>query len=143
MTQICKSLTQRSAWAALKTHYQEVGSLHLRELFADDPRRGERLALDAVGIYFDYSKNRITEKTLQLLLQLAEESGLRERIEAMFRGEKINVTEARAALHVALRAPRDACIKVDGRNVVPEVHEVLDRMSAFAERVRGGLDRDR
>ena len=138
MTNNHKPLTQRAAWTALKAHHQQVGSLHLRQLFAEDPKRGERFALEAAGIYLDYSKNRITDETLRLLLQLAQESGLRERIDAMFRGEKINVTEQRAVLHVALRAPRGAGIVVDGRNVVPDVHEVLDRMSAFAERVRSG-----
>src|SRR5213076_629540 len=111
---------------------------HLRTLFADDAKRGERLTAEAVGIYLDYSKNRDTDDTLALLRRLAEESGLRERIDAMFRGDKINVTEARAVLHVALRAPRNASIVVDGKNVVPEVHAVLDRMSDFSNRVRDG-----
>ena len=110
----------------------------MRQLFADDPRRGQRLAIEAVGLYLDYSKNRITDETLELLLQLAEESGLRARINAMFRGEKINITEKRAVLHVALRAPRDASILVDGKNVAPEVHAVLDKMAAFSDRVRSG-----
>jgi glucose-6-phosphate isomerase len=127
-----------AAWKALEAHQREIASLHLRELFAKDPGRGERLAADAVGLYLDYSKNRVTDETLRLLLRLAEESGLRARIDAMFRGEKINVSEQRAVLHVALRAPRGASIVVDGEDVVPRVHEVLDRMSAFAERVRGG-----
>jgi glucose-6-phosphate isomerase len=131
-------LTQRSAWSALQEHHRQIRDTHLRTLFADDPSRGERLTLDAVGLFFDYSKNRITDETIRLLLQLADESGLRERIDAMFGGEKINTTECRAVLHVALRAPRDATILVDGENVVPAVHEVLDRMSAFAERVRSG-----
>src|SRR3954469_17458401 len=131
-------LTRRPAWAALQEHQAQMRDTHLRTLFADDPTRGERLTLDAVGLYFDYSKNRITDETLRLLLQLAEESGLRERIDAMFSGEKINSTEGRAVLHVALRAPRDARIVVDGENVVPAVHEVLDRMSSFADRVRSG-----
>ncbi|HTW31735.1 MAG TPA: hypothetical protein VMD76_08660, partial [Candidatus Sulfotelmatobacter sp.] len=117
---------KRMAWSALASHYKTVSKLHLRELFADDAKRGERLALEAVGLYLDYSKNRITDETLKLLLELAEESGLRARIDAMFRGEKINITEKRAVLHVALRAPRDASIVVDGKNVVPEVHAVLD-----------------
>ena len=113
------ALKQRLAWAALKAHQKAIAPLHLRKLFADDPQRGERLTLEAVGIYFDYSKNRITDETLRLLLQLAEQSGLRERIDAMFRGEKINVTEKRAVLHVALRAPKGSSIVVDGENVVP------------------------
>src|SRR6266852_560541 len=132
-------LTQRSSWKALEEHYQKVRNLHLRTLFAEDPGRGERFALEAAGIYLDYSKNRITDETLRLLLALAEARGLRERIEAMFRGDKINVTEGRAVLHVALRAPRDAHIIVDGQDVVPEVHAVLDRMAAFAEEIRGGI----
>jgi glucose-6-phosphate isomerase len=130
--------TAPAAWKALEAHHREIAPLHLRELFAKDPGRGERLAVEALGIYLDYSKNRVTDDTLKLLLRLAGESGLRERIDAMFRGEKINVTERRAALHVALRAPRGASILVDGENVVPGVHEVLDRASAFADRVRGG-----
>src|SRR6476661_8718931 len=129
---------QRSAWAALQAHQKAIAPLHLRKLFADDPQRGERLALDAVGIYFDYSKNRISDETMSLLVQLAEQSGLRERIDAMFRGEKINVTENRAVLHVALRAPRGASIVVDGENVVPQVHAVLDKMADFSNRVRSG-----
>jgi glucose-6-phosphate isomerase len=115
-----------------------VGELHLRKLFAEDPKRGERLTAEAVGIYFDYSKNRITDETVRLLLELAEESGLRSRIDAMFRGEKINVTEKRAVLHVALRAPKGQSIVVDGEDVVPQVHAVLDRMADFSNRVRGG-----
>jgi len=131
-------LTQRSSWKALEEHYQKVRNLHLRTLFADDPGRGERFALEAAGIYLDYSKNRITGETLRLLLALAEDSGLRERIEAMFRGDKINVTENRAVLHVALRAPKEEAIFVDGENVVPEVHAVLDKMTDFSNRVRSG-----
>src|SRR5437899_7163395 len=131
-------LTLRPAWKALEEHYQKIQTLHLRTLFAEDPRRGERFATEAVGIYFDYSKNRITEETMRLLLQLAEESGLQTRIEAMFRGEKINVTEKRAVLHVALRAPKGASIVVDGEEVVPKVHAVLDKMADFADRVRSG-----
>jgi glucose-6-phosphate isomerase len=127
-----------SAWGALQRHYEDVRSLHLRQLFADDPGRGERLALEAVGVYLDYAKNRITDETVRLLLQLAHESGLRERIDAMFRGDKINTTENRAVLHVALRAPRGSSIMHDGKNVVPEVHAILDKMTAFALRVRGG-----
>jgi glucose-6-phosphate isomerase len=131
-------LTERPAWVALQAHQKAIAPIHLRKLFADDPARGERLALAAVGVYLDYSKNRITEETVKLLVQLAEQSGLRERIDAMFRGEKINVSEQRAVLHVALRAPRNTSIVADGENVVPQVHAVLDRMSGFAERVRGG-----
>ncbi len=131
-------LAQRPAWAALLAHQKAIAPLHLRKLFLDDPARGERLALAAADVYLDYSKNRITDETVKLLVQLAEQSGLRERIDAMFRGEKINVSERRAVLHVALRAPRNASIVVDGENVVPQVHAVLDRMSAFADSVRGG-----
>src|SRR3954454_6234991 len=138
MAQPSTSLTQRPAWKALEAHYQHTRQLDLRTLFADDPQRGERLTAEAVGLYLDYSKNRLTDETLRLLLQLAEESGLRERIYAMFRGEKINVTEHRAVLHVALRAPKDAVIVVDGENVVPEVHAVLDKMADFSDRVRSG-----
>ncbi|GCE12890.1 glucose-6-phosphate isomerase [Tengunoibacter tsumagoiensis] len=132
------SLTQRPAWTALEKHYQEVRDLHLRTLFAEDPKRGETFALDALGIYFDYSKNRITNETLKLLLDLAESSGLKERTTAMFSGEKINITEKRAVLHVALRAPKGSSIVVDGQNVVPEVHEVLEKMASFSNRVRSG-----
>src|SRR6266571_959079 len=131
-------LTQRPAWHALEEHYQKMRDVHLRTLFADDPQRGERFSAEALGIYLDYSKNRITDETLRLLLDLAESSNLRERIDAMFRGDKINVTEQRAVLHVALRAPRDASIIVDGENVVPEVHKVLDKMANFSNRVRSG-----
>src|SRR5262245_33184151 len=138
MTADIQSLTARPAWKALEAHSQKVRSLHLRKLFADDPKRGERMAVEAVGLYLDYSKNRITDETLQLLLQLAEECGLRARIDAMFRGEKINLTENRAVLHVALRAPRGASIVVDGKNVVPEVRAVLDKIDAFAKRLRSG-----
>jgi glucose-6-phosphate isomerase len=130
--------TKRTAWSALASHYKTVSKLHLRQLFADDPKRGEHLVLEAVGLYLDYSKNRVTDETLKLLVQLAEQSGLRGRIDAMFRGEKINITENRAVLHVALRAPRDASILVDGKNVVPEVHSVLDKMADFSDRVRSG-----
>src|SRR5712691_6440627 len=129
-------LTQRPAWRALEEHYQSARNLHLRALFAEDPQRGERFAVEAAGIYLDYSKNRVTDETLRLLLDLAQSSGLRERIDAMFRGDKINTTEQRAVLHVALRAPRDATILVDGVNAVPQVHEVLDRMASFSDRVR-------
>ncbi|MGD0178674.1 MAG: glucose-6-phosphate isomerase [Terriglobales bacterium] len=131
-------VVKRQAWKALEAHSKEIQKSHLRNLFADDPKRGERLTLEAVGIYFDYSKNLVTDETLKLLLQLAEESGLRERIDAMFRGEKINITEKRAVLHVALRAPRGTSIVVDGVNVVPEVHAVLDKMTDFSNRVRSG-----
>jgi glucose-6-phosphate isomerase len=131
-------LTESPAWKALAAHYRNVSQLHLRKLFADDRERGERMTAEAAGLYLDYSKNRITDETLKLLLQLAEESGLRDRIDAMFRGDKINVTENRAVLHVALRAPREASIVVDGENVVPEVHAVLDKMTDFSNRVRSG-----
>jgi glucose-6-phosphate isomerase len=133
-----KPLTQRPSWKALAAHYRQIKHLHLRKLFADDPKRGARLAAEAAGVYLDYSKNRITDKTLKLLLQLAKESGLREKIDAMFSGEKINTTENRAVLHVALRAPKDETILVDGKNVVPEIHAVLDRMTEFSHRVRSG-----
>ncbi len=129
-------LTQRPTWKALQAHYRQIKDVHLRQLFADDPKRGERLTAEFGGLYLDYSKNRVTDETLRLLMALAEDCRLRERIEAMFRGERINVTENRAVLHTALRAPRDATILVDGRNVVAEVHEVLDRMSEFASRIR-------
>src|SRR6202161_1645154 len=132
------SVVKRQAWKALEAHSKEIQKSHLRNLFADDPKRGERLTAEPLGIYFDYSKNLVTDETLKLLLQLAEESGLRARIDAMFRGEKINITEKRAVLHVALRAPRDESIMVDGEDVVPEVHAVLDRMAAFSNRVRSG-----
>jgi len=131
-------LRQRPAWKALESHYQQIKNVHLRQLFTDDPLRGERLTAEAVGIYLDYSKNRLTSETLHLLLRLAEESGLRGRMEAMFRGDKINVTEKRAVLHVALRAPKGQSIVVDGQNVVPQVHAVLDKMADFCNRVRGG-----
>ncbi len=133
-----KPLRRRSAWKALTAHFREVRQVHLRQLFSGDPMRGERLSAEGAGLYLDYSKNRITDETLKLLLQLAEESGLRGRIDAMFCGEKINITENRAVLHVALRAPRGASILVDGENVVPQVHAVLDRMAEFSNRVRGG-----
>jgi glucose-6-phosphate isomerase len=132
------ALGKRPVWASLEAHYQKMKGLHVRQLFAEDPNRGERLVVEAAGIYLDYSKNRITDETLKLLLRLARESGLRERVDAMFGGDKINVSEKRAVLHVALRAPRGASIMHDGRNVVPEVHAVLDRMADFANRLRGG-----
>jgi len=131
-------LTERNAWKALGTHFETVRKLHLRTLFADDPQRGERMTAEAAGFYLDYSKNLVTDETLGLLLQLAEESGLRGRIDAMFSGEKINITEDRAVLHVALRAPKEASIAVDGENVVPGVHAVLDRMADFSRQVRSG-----
>ncbi len=131
-------LHRRPAWVLLEKHYQKLKEIHLRELFATDPQRGAKLAIEAAGVYLDYSKNRITDETLRLLLQLAQESSLRERIDAMFRGEKINVSDSRAVLHVALRAPRGATILHDGHNVVPEVHAVLDRMAEFSNRVRQG-----
>src|SRR5205823_14705000 len=126
------------AWKALEAHYQAIKDVHLRALFAEDPQRGEHFTAESAGLYFDYSKHRVTEETIRLLLQLAEECNLRERIDAMFRGEKINTTEQRAVLHVALRAPKGQAIYVDGKDVVPEVHEVLDRMSDFSNRVRSG-----
>src|SRR5882757_10251296 len=128
----------RQAWKDLGTHYKKIQDKHLRDLFAKDPKRGTRFATEVLGLYFDYSKNRITDETVKLLIRLAGESGLRERIDAMFRGEKINITENRAVLHVALRAPRNASIVVDGENVVPKVHAVLDRMTSFANRLRSG-----
>jgi glucose-6-phosphate isomerase len=131
-------LTHRAAWKALQSHFNEIKNLHLRDLFSKDPKRGERLSVESVGLFLDYSKNRVTDETLKLLLNLANECGLRERIEAMFRGEKINLTENRAVLHIALRAPRNAVIQVDGENVVPEVHAVLDKMAQFSNRVRFG-----
>jgi glucose-6-phosphate isomerase len=138
MTTGIQSVTARPAWKALEAHYRKIRELHLRNLFADDPKRGERLTIEAVGLYLDYSKNRITEETLKLLFRLAEECGLRDRIEAMFRGEKINLTENRAVLHIALRAPKGATISVDGVDVVPQVHAVLDKMGDFSNRVRSG-----
>ena len=132
------SFTRRDAYKALQAHYKQIRTRHLRELFAEEPGRGERMTAEALGLFFDYSKNRITGETLQLLLKLAEESGLRQRIDAMFRGDKINVTEKRAVLHVALRAPKGTSILVDRKDVVPEVHAVLDRMAAFSKRIRSG-----
>src|SRR6476620_7474199 len=131
-------LPRRQSWKALQAHWKTVREVHLRALFADDPQRGSRLTAEAAGLVLDYSKNRVTDETIRLLVQLAEESELRERITAMFSGEKINVTENRAVLHVALRAPREASIIVDGENVVSKVHAVLDRMAAFSQRVRSG-----
>ena len=136
-------LTQRAAWKALETHHEQVRNTTLRSLFSDDPGRATRFTVEAAGLFLDYSKNRITADTRKLLLQLAQESGLRERIDAMFHGEKINITEKRAVLHVALRAPRgESIFLVDGEDVVPAVHEVLDKMTAFADRLRsGGVER--
>ena len=133
-----RSTSKHAVWQALEDHYDTMRGLHLRNLFANDPARGARMIAEAVGVYLDYSKNRISDETLKLLIELAEQSGLRERIDAMFRGEKINVTENRAVLHVALRAPKGTSIIVDGKNVVPEVHAVLDKMADFANRVRSG-----
>jgi glucose-6-phosphate isomerase len=131
-------LRQRPAWKALEQHHAEIAGRHLRELFDEDPGRGERLTAEAVGLYLDYSKNRVTDETIRLLIRLAEESGLEQRRDAMFRGDRINVSENRPVLHVALRMPKDAALVVDGVDVVAQVHEVLDRMSAFAEKVRSG-----
>jgi glucose-6-phosphate isomerase len=133
-----RSVSTSSAWLALQAHQETIKGTHLRQLFADDPQRAERFSIEFSGLYLDYSKNRITDETLKLLLQLAQESGLRERIDAMFRGDKINITEDRAVLHVALRAPKDASLHVDGKNVVPDVHMVLDKMADFSDRVRSG-----
>jgi glucose-6-phosphate isomerase len=133
-----KALTKRKAWTALKANHKSLQGTHLQKLFDDDAKRGTKFTAEALGIYLDYSKNRITDKTIKLLVELAKESGLRERIDAMFRGDKINITENRAVLHVALRAPKSETIMVDGKNVVPEVHAVLDKMSGFCNRVRSG-----
>jgi glucose-6-phosphate isomerase len=138
MTAITTAPGQRPAWQELARHAEEVRGRHLRSLFEEDPQRGERMTAEGAGLFLDYSKNRLTDRTLNLLVRLAEQSELRERVEEMFRGERINRTENRSVLHVALRAPRDAAIEVDGRNVVPEVHAVLARMADFAERVRSG-----
>jgi glucose-6-phosphate isomerase len=138
MPESTTSLTNRPAWKALEAHYNQIHTRHLRAMFAEDPKRGERLVVEAAGLYFDYSKHRVTDETLRLLLALADEVGLRGRIDAMFRGDKINVTEKRAVLHIALRAPRGTSIGVDGDDVVPKVHEVLDRMADFSARIRDG-----
>src|SRR5262249_48217611 len=130
------SLRDLPAWKALESHFPRVRERHLRELFADDPGRGERLTAEAVGLYLDYSKHRVTDETLKLLIRLAEESDLRSRIDAMFRGDPINVTEHRSVLHVALRAPKGQSIMVDGKDVVPEVHAVLDKMAGFSQKIR-------
>ena len=138
MTENTIPLKDMKEWKALEAHYNRIGATHLRELFAADPRRGEKLAIDAAGIYFDYSKHRVTSGTVNHLCDLAEASGLRGKIEAMFTGEKINLTEGRAVLHTALRAPKNARIVVDGENVIPHVHAVLEKMEKFAEKVRAG-----
>jgi glucose-6-phosphate isomerase len=138
MSTTVKQATELPAWSALRRHHEELGDVHLRALFAEDPQRGERLAAEGAGLYLDYSKQLITDETLRLLIALAEQAGVRERIGAMFRGEKINVSERRAVLHVALRAPREESIVVDGTDVVPQVHAVLDKMADFSERVRSG-----
>jgi glucose-6-phosphate isomerase len=135
---VLEPLTMRKSWKELQAHYKKISEVHLRSLFADDAHRGERMTAEAAGIFLDYSKNRITDETVKLLIKLAEESGLRSRIDAMFRGDKINITEKRAVLHVALRAPEGSSIVVDGENVVPEVHSVLDKMADFSNRVRQG-----
>lgn len=135
---LMQPLTDRPAWKALQAHYQTISPLHLRQLFADDPLRGERLVIEVAGIYLDYSKNRVTDETMQLLVKLAEECGLAKRISAMFNGETINVTEQRAALHTALRAPKTEQIILDGVDVVAEVHAVLDWMALFSDQVRSG-----
>jgi len=136
--QVKKAASKPSAWKALTAHCKGISKLHLRQLFADDPKRGQRMTVDAIGLYLDYSKNRVTDETVKLLLQLAAEAGLRQKIDAMFHGEKINLTEKRAVLHVALRAPKDESIAIDGKNVVPAVHAVLGRMADFSNRIRGG-----
>ena len=133
-----KPLTQLKSWKALKAHHKKIAGKHLRDLFAADPKRGKQMTVEALGLFLDYSKNRVTDETLRLLVKLAEEAGLQSRIDAMFRGDKINITEGRAVLHVALRAPKGSSIVVDGKNVVPEVHAVLDSMAAFCNRVRSG-----
>jgi glucose-6-phosphate isomerase len=138
MTTPLQSVSSRAAWKALEAHQRKMGELHLRKFFAEDPKRGDRFSIEAAGIYLDYSKNRITDETIKLLFQLADGCGLRARIDAMFRGEKINITENRAVLHVALRAPKGASIVVDGENVVPKVHSVLEKMADFCNRVRNG-----
>jgi glucose-6-phosphate isomerase len=138
MTVGLQSIKECRAWKALESHREKIGELHLRKLFADDPKRGERMASEAVGLYLDYSKNRVTDETIQLLLQLAEECGLRSRIDSMFRGEKINITENRSVLHVALRAPKGSSLVVDGKDVIPPVHAVLEKMADLSDRIRSG-----
>src|SRR5947207_2676488 len=130
------ALRQRPAFIALQSHYSSFKHRHLRDLFREDPKRAEKFSFETLGLYFDYSKHRVTDETIRLLIDLANQSNLTQRRDAMFAGEKINVTENRAVLHVALRAPRDAVINVDGKNVVPDVHKVLDKMAAFSDRVR-------
>jgi glucose-6-phosphate isomerase len=137
-SQRMKPLTERETWKALSSHYDRIKSLHLRDLFAKDPERGERMTAEGAGLFLDYSKNRITDETIKLLTELAHESGLRSRIDAMFRGDKINITENRAVLHVALRTPKNSSIIVDGGNVGAGVHAVLERMAEFSSRVRRG-----
>ena len=132
------SLLELPTWRALKQHSKEISKTTLRELFDNDPQRGTRYNADAVGIFLDYSKNRVTDETLKLLVELAEQRGLKQHIESMFRGDKINITENRAVLHIALRAPKGESILVDGKDVVPEVHAVLDKMAAFSDKVRSG-----
>jgi glucose-6-phosphate isomerase len=138
MTAATEQSVEHPSWRALESHYTKVSKLHLRELFEEDPERGERMTAEAVGLFLDYSKNRITDETLKLLFQVAQEAGLQSRIDAMFHGEKINITENRAVLHTALRAPKGASIVVDGENVVPKIHAVLDKMADFSDRVRSG-----
>ena len=138
MTADIAPLTQRPAWKALQAHYSKIRDVHLRKLFADDPKRADRMTVEALGLSLDYSKNRVTDETLKLLFQLAEESGLKARTDAMFRGDKINLTENRAVLHVALRAPKGHSIMVNGKDVVPGVHAVLDKMADFSNKVRSG-----
>src|SRR5215510_4317872 len=133
-----QSTIKRTIWRKLQDHHASMRGLHLKRLFAGDPARGERMTAEAVGVYLDYSKNRVRDETLKLLIELAEQSGLLARIDAMFRGDKTNVTENRAVLHVALRAPKGSSVFVNGKNVVPEVHDVLDKMADFANRVRSG-----
>ena len=138
MITVKKPTNKYASWIALEAHYRKIGSLHLRKLFADDPRRGEHMTIEASGIYFDYSKHRITDETFKLLMQLAEESSLRSRIDAMFRGDKINITEKRAVLHVALRTPKGKRIVVEGEGIIPRVHDVLGKMTDFSNQLRNG-----
>src|SRR5665648_305549 len=133
-----KPTNKYASWIALEAHYRKIRGLHLRKLFADNPRRGEHMAVEAVGVYFDYSKHRITDETFKLLMKLAEESGLRSRIDAMFRGDKINVTEKRAVLHVALRTPKGKRLVVEGEDIIPRVHDVLGKMTDFSNQLRNG-----
>ena len=131
-------LTELASWKQLKNNFEKIKGVHLRELFASDSNRGGRMAIEAEGVYFDYSKHRINDETLQLFIQLATESGLKEKIEAMFRGDKINSTEKRSVLHIALRTPKDKTIIVDGVNIVPQIHAVIDKMAGFADKIRKG-----